>query len=78
MVKLFDKETGHRVAEITDEQFQFLMNNLEEESSVDEDYYFNEATIDMFKERGADEKLITILEKVISNKGEAELRWERG
>ena len=78
MVKLFDKETGHRVAEITDEQLQFLMDNLEEESSVDEDYYFNEATIEMFKERGADEKLITILEKVISNKGEAELRWERG
>jgi hypothetical protein len=78
MVKLFDKETGHQVAEITNEQFQFLMNNLEEESSVDEDYYFNEATIEMFKERGADEKLITILEKVISNKGEAELRWERG
>ena len=78
MVKLFDKETGHQVGEVTDEQFQFLMDNLEEESSVDEDYYFNEATIEMFKERGADEKLITILEKVISNKGEAELRWERG
>ena len=77
MVKLFDKETGHRVAEITEEQFQFLMDNLEEESSMDEDYYFNEATIEMFKERGADEKLIEILKRAIGSKGEAELRWER-
>ncbi len=78
MAKLFDKETGHIVAEITESQLQFLMENLEEESSMDDDYYFNKVTIDMLKEKGADEKLITILEKAISNKGEAELRWERG
>ena len=78
MVKLFDKETGHTVVEITESQLQFLMENLEEESSMDNDYYFNEVTIDMLKQKGADEKLITILEKAISNKGEAELRWERG
>ncbi|HEX9972173.1 MAG TPA: galactosyldiacylglycerol synthase [bacterium] len=78
MVKLFDKETGHTVVEITESQLQFLMENLEEESSMDNDYYFNEVTINMLKEKGADEKLITILEKAISNKGEAELRWERG
>ena len=77
MVRLFDKETGKFVAEITEDQFQFLMDNLEEESSVDEDYYFNKATIEMFKERDADEQLIEILERVIGSKGEAELRWER-
>ena len=77
MIKLFDKETGNYVGEITEGQLQFLMDNLEEESSVDEDYYFNEATIEMFKERGADEQLIEILERTIARKGEAELRWER-
>ena len=77
MVRLFDKETGKFVAEITEDQFQFLMDNLEEESSVDEDYYFNKATVEMFKERDADEQLIEILERVIGSKGEAELRWER-
>jgi len=77
VIKLFDKETGNYVGEITEGQLQFLMDNLEEESSVDEDYYFNEATIEMFKERGADEQLIEILERTIARKGEAELRWER-
>lgn len=77
MTKLFDKETGHLVGEITDDQFQFLMENLEEESSEDDDYYFNDVTIDMLKEKGADEKLIALLEKAVSKKGEAELRWER-
>ena len=77
MTKLFDKETGHLVGEITEDQFQFLMENLEEESSEDDDYYFNEVTIDMLKEKGADENLIGILEKAISSNGEAELRWQR-
>lgn len=77
MVRLFDKETGKLVAEITEDQFQFLMDNLEEESSTDEDYYFNEATIEMFKERGADEQLIEILERALGSKGEAELRWQQ-
>ena len=77
MTKLFDKETGHLVGEINEEQLQFLMENLEEESLVDDDYYFNEATLDMLKEKGADEKLFAILEKAILTKGEAELRWER-
>ena len=77
MVKLFDRETGKFVAEITEDQFQFLMDNLEEESSIDEDYYINEATIEMFKERDADEQLIEILERALGNKGEAELRWEQ-
>ena len=77
MVKLFDKETGNYIGEITEDQLQFLMDNLEEESSVDEDYYFNETTVDMLKDRGADEKLIKILEKAIGSKGEAELRWEQ-
>lgn len=77
MVKLVDKDTGKIIAEITEDQMQFLMDNLEEESSIDEDYYFNEATIEMLKERGADEKLINILERAIGNKGEADLRWER-
>jgi len=77
MVKLFDKETGEFVDEITEVQFQFLMDNLEEESSTDEDYYFNDATVEMFKERGADEKLIQILVRAIGSKGEAELRWKR-
>ena len=77
MVKLFDKETGEFVDEITEVQFQFLMDNLEEESSTDEDYYFNDATVEMFKERGADEKLIQILVRAIGSKREAELRWQR-
>lgn len=77
MVKLFDKETGNLVAEITEDQLQFLIDNLEEESSVDNDYYFNEATLEMLKEKGADEKLIAIIENALGGAEETELRWER-
>lgn len=77
MIKLFDTETGTYVGEITEKQLKFLMDNLEEESIVDEDYYFNVATIEMFKERDADENLIKLLEQAVGSKGEAELRWKR-
>lgn len=77
MIKLFDKETGTYVGEITEKQLKFLMDNLEEESIMDEDYYFNVATIEMFKERDADENLVKLLEQAIGSTGEAELRWKR-
>lgn len=77
MAKLYDKETGNLVAEITEDQLQFLIDNLEEESYIDDDYYFNEAILEMLKEKGADEKLMRILENTIRSKGEAELCWER-
>lgn len=77
MIKLFDKDTSNYVGEITETQLKFLMDNLEEESLTDEDYYFNVATIEMFKERGADENLINLLERAVGSRGEAELRWKR-
>ena len=59
MPKLYDKDTGAWLGTITEEQLQFLIDQLEEESSEDQDYYINEATLEIFEGAGADPALVT-------------------
>jgi hypothetical protein len=51
---------------ITENQLDFLMENLEEEFEEDEEYYLNADTVDYLKEQGADKELIAILEKALT------------
>lgn len=75
MVKLFDKETDAALGEITDEQFAFLAEQLEEESSDDTDYYLNRVTLEVFNEQGADKALMDLLYKALGERDEMEIRW---
>ena len=77
MVQLFDKQTGNSLGSITDEQFQFLVDRLEEESSQDDDYYLNRTTVDVFEQEGADPGLIEVLRRALGGREEAEIRWTR-
>jgi len=54
------------VGTITEEQLDFLMQNLEEEFEEDEEYYLNPDTVDYLKEQGADAELMAILEKALA------------
>jgi processive 1,2-diacylglycerol beta-glucosyltransferase len=60
MVELRDKESGEQVGTISESQLQFMMDQLEEESSEDRDYHISTDTIDMFEEAGADRDLIAV------------------
>jgi hypothetical protein len=51
---------------ITENQLDFLIDNLEEEFEEDEEYFLNADTIDYLKERGADGDLIAILQKALA------------
>ena len=50
-----------KVAELSEEQLDVLIDNLEEEWQDDRDYYLNKAMIDMLQARGADSALLHIL-----------------
>lgn len=76
MIGVFNKATGARVGEISEEQFQFLVDWLEEEGLHDSDYFIEEATIDTLVDAGADEDLLTVLRKAIEGKGEAEIAFK--
>jgi hypothetical protein len=77
MPKLYDKDTGAWLGTITEEQLQFLIDQLEEESSEDQDYYINEATLEIFESAGADPALITMLRTALDDREEMEIRWSR-
>lgn len=78
MIKVYDKESGVLWGEMTEAQLQFLVDQLEEESSADQDYYLNQATLEMFEAAGAEADLLALLRRILGEKEEAEFRWEHG
>jgi hypothetical protein len=77
MVEIFDKQTGTSLGSLSDEQFQFLADHLEEESQEDDDYYLNRTTVDYLEGEGAPSELIAILRRALANGDEADIRWQR-
>jgi hypothetical protein len=77
MIQLHDKETGAWIGTITEYNLQFLIDQLEEESGDDQDYYINETTIDNFEEGGADKALVSLLRGALNGRTEMEIRWSR-
>jgi hypothetical protein len=74
MIRLYDKEKGDFLGEITEKQLKFLTAHLTEENETDQDYFIDSSTLDLLKEEGADAKLISILSKALSGKPGAEIR----
>lgn len=54
LIELHDKDTGAMIGAITEEQLQFLIDQLEEENPEDKNYWLNRDTLEMLKENGAD------------------------
>jgi recombinational DNA repair protein (RecF pathway) len=77
MIEILDKQTGRPVGSLSEEQFQFLVDQLEEESATDDDYYLNRATVDFLEEQGADPALVAVLRTALGSADETEIRWQR-
>ena len=76
MIRLYDTESDALLGSITEIQLEFLMNELEEESSSDRDYFITTETVDMLEENGADTELLTVLRDALADREEVEIRWE--
>jgi hypothetical protein len=63
-----DPDTYEReiLGAITENQLDFLMENLEEEFEEDEEYLLMPDTIDYLREQGADSDLLALLEKALA------------
>ena len=77
MIELYDAESDTLLGALTDEQFQSLADSLEEESTTDQDYYIDAATIDMLDEEAADPGLVAMLRKALAGREGMDVRWER-
>ncbi len=64
-----------RVGELSEEQLDFLIDNLEEEWSDDRDYYINRDMLNMLEVQGADSGLMGVLKDALGNSDEVDVLW---
>ena len=75
MIQLKDKASGEILGEISEDELQFLIDALVEETETDTDYYLNRQTLELLKEKGASSGLMALLEKAMGDGEEAEIEW---
>lgn len=76
MINVYDANDGKKLGTITEEQLQFLVKEMEEESTTDRDYYVNSMTVDMMEADDADAALIAFLRKALGGREDMDIRWE--
>jgi len=77
MIALRDKDTGSDLGTISEEQLQFLVDQLEEEYAEDKDYYINRTMLEVMRQNGADPGLIAQFSKAIGDRDGVEIEWSR-
>lgn len=76
MIQLYDEARGTHIGDVSEEQLQFLIDQLEEESTHDTDYYISAPTIDMLEENGADATLVELLRDALGGRDGFDLQWK--
>jgi hypothetical protein len=77
MIDLFNAETDEKIGSITETDLKVLVDGLEEESSEDQDYFIDAATIELLADGRATEHLIGLLRKAVGTTEGVEIRWQR-
>ena len=77
MIELFEGESGDLIGTITEAQLQFLIDQLEEEDSEDQDYYIDRGSLIWFEEQNVDPDLITMLREALGDRQGMDIRWTK-
>jgi hypothetical protein len=78
MATLRDKSDGSLIGNISEDDMRFLMEQLEEESEDDGDYYIDEGTVDLLEEEGGSVSLIKLLRDAVTEKADGiDVEWTR-
>lgn len=77
MIELYNKANNDYLGKISEEELQFLIDNLEEENMTDEDYYIDKPTLEFLKERNASSYLVKIIEDTMGDNEFIEILYKR-
>lgn len=77
MIDLYNASTNELIGSMTEADLQVLVDRLEEESSKDQDYYLDKATIDVLADGRATNHLVALLRKALGSSDGVDIRWER-
>ena len=76
MYQLMDIEHDNEIGIVTEDQVQFLIDNLEEEGLEDQDYYIDSDALSFLAENGCDEELLTMLTEALEGRINIDVRYE--
>jgi hypothetical protein len=76
MPRLYRVDNGQTIGEITPEQLQFLIDQLEEESEDDQDYFIDREVLEYLTDNGCDPALMTMLETALGTADDLDVAWD--
>jgi hypothetical protein len=77
MVYLYNQNPQELLGEISEDELQFLIDQMEEESTKDQDYSITKMEIAYFSQNGASPHLITLLNNALGEQQEVIILWSR-
>jgi hypothetical protein len=77
MIDLYNATTNQLLGTITEADLKVLVDALEEEGVNDQDYYIDNATIDVIADGKATEHLIGLLRQALTAGDGVDIRWQR-
>jgi hypothetical protein len=77
MIDLYNAATNQLLGTITEADLKVLVDALEEEGLNDQDYYIDQATIDVIADGKATEHLVGLLRKALAAGDGVDIRWQR-
>jgi hypothetical protein len=77
MIDLYNASNNQLLGSITEADLKVLTDALEEESSQDQDYYIDAATIDVLGDGRATDHLLGLLRRALGSSDGVDIRWQR-
>ena len=74
-IRLFEKDTGRELAQLSVEQLADIKELLEEEDPHDRDRFVNAEAVDFLEEQGADAALCKLLREAVGEGEGIEVEW---
>ena len=73
---LIDTEREEDIGVITEDQIQFLIDNLAEAGVEDQEYYIDEETLDFLAESSCDEELLSLFTEALEERTDVTVHYE--
>jgi len=75
VITLSLKDSGAPIGEIDEADLKVLVDQLEEESGEDTDYYMTTATIELLEQKGASTRLVDLLKQAVGDTEGVDVVW---
>ncbi|CAN4279706.1 hypothetical protein LJR125_002591 [Pseudoxanthomonas sp. LjRoot125] len=74
-IRLSEKDSGRTLGNISEADFQMLVDYMEEESSKDQDYYVEHTAIDALESLGASADFVALLRTAVGESEGVDVVW---